>query len=533
MPLQIRRGTDAERLAMTVPLAQGELLYVTNTQKLYIGNGTTLAGSLTSVTGYTDADAKDAAAAIFTSGSHSGIGFSYNTATNVITATVDLSNYSGTINASSFKGTLVADDSTMLIDAIDGKINLDGTIKGNLIPDSNEAYDLGSPARRFRDLYLSGSSIELGNATITATGSAINLPAGSTIGGEPLNAANLLTQISANIIADDSTVIVNTTTKTVTAGGGFIGNVTGNVVGDVTGNVFTNFIDSTDSTAILVTPKLVLESDLDIGNDLTVNRTVFAGGGFFGNLSGNVTGNLTGSLTGNVIGNVNGNLTGNVDGNVIGNVTGNVSGNVFGDVIANDLSILVNSVSGLITGDVDSTNITAGSIVINKTPNTGGISIFSQASLDNDVDLFTIVTAHNTNTASGMSFTRSRGTLASPAPVGGGDGIFSFLFVGQNAVEPEIAASIDVSVDGFGAGTPGKIAFSTRSALGNLVERLSISARGTAAFGGMVQLRSYANEAAADAALNGAGNRVNGMMYYDLDLNKVRAVANGTWVDLH
>jgi GTPase SAR1 family protein len=70
---------------------------------------------------------KDAAAAIFTGGVHSGINFSYNTATDIITATVDLSNYTGTINASAFKGTLVADDSTLLVDAVDGKINLDGT----------------------------------------------------------------------------------------------------------------------------------------------------------------------------------------------------------------------------------------------------------------------------------------------------------------------------------------------------------------------------------------------------------------------
>ena len=152
MPLQIRRGTNAERLAMTVPLAQGELLYVTDDQRLYIGNGSTLGG--VQITGYTDNDAKDAAAGIFTGGSHSGIGFSYNTATNVMTATVDLSSYTGTINAASFKGTLVADDSTLLVDAVDGKINLDGTVKGNIIPDTNEAYDIGSASFRFKDLYI-------------------------------------------------------------------------------------------------------------------------------------------------------------------------------------------------------------------------------------------------------------------------------------------------------------------------------------------------------------------------------------------
>ncbi len=239
MPLQIRRGTEIERQAMAQPLASGELLYITDDQRLYIGNGSTLGG--VAITGYTNENAQDAVAPMFTHAGHSGISFVYNDASNIVTATLDLSNYQGTVNAASFKGTLVADDSTPLVDAIDGKIFLDGTVKGNIVPDANETYDIGSASFRFRDLYLSGSSIKLGNATINAVGSAVNLPVGSTIGGEPLNAPSQLTEISANVIADDSTVIVNTTTKVVTAGGGFVGNLTGNISGNVTGNL-TGFV---------------------------------------------------------------------------------------------------------------------------------------------------------------------------------------------------------------------------------------------------------------------------------------------------
>ena len=137
MPLQVRRGTDAERLAMTQPLATGELLYVTNEQKLYIGNGSTLGGI--QITGYTDGDAKDSAAEIFTDGAHTGIGFTYNTATNVITATVNLSDYAGTIRADAFKGSLFADDGSTiggqpLVDAISGTFNgnLVGNVTGNV-----------------------------------------------------------------------------------------------------------------------------------------------------------------------------------------------------------------------------------------------------------------------------------------------------------------------------------------------------------------------------------------------------------------
>ena len=47
---------------------------------------------------------------------------------------------------------------------------------GHVIPAANETYDLGSASNRFRDLYLSGSSIDLGGVSITSDGSNISLP---------------------------------------------------------------------------------------------------------------------------------------------------------------------------------------------------------------------------------------------------------------------------------------------------------------------------------------------------------------------
>lgn len=43
----------------------------------------------------------------------------------------------------------------------------DTYIAGNVLPITNESYDLGSPDLRFRDLYLSGSTIDLGGTLIT------------------------------------------------------------------------------------------------------------------------------------------------------------------------------------------------------------------------------------------------------------------------------------------------------------------------------------------------------------------------------
>ena len=143
MPLQIRRGTNAQRQAMTQALAQGELLYVTDDQRLYIGNGSTLGGI--QITGYTDEDAQDAAAQLFVNGApHTGITFSYNDAGAGLTAVVDLLNNTGTIGGV-FKGNVVAEDSTLLIDAASGQIvgpvfaNVTGNVTGNLTGNASSA----------------------------------------------------------------------------------------------------------------------------------------------------------------------------------------------------------------------------------------------------------------------------------------------------------------------------------------------------------------------------------------------------------
>ena len=57
----------------------------------------------------------------------------------------------------------------------------------SISPSTTEVYNLGSPTKRWKDLYLSGSTIYLGNAVITASGGAVNLPAGSTIAGSVLD----------------------------------------------------------------------------------------------------------------------------------------------------------------------------------------------------------------------------------------------------------------------------------------------------------------------------------------------------------
>ena len=199
MPLQIRRGTEAERTAMTQPLAQGELLYVTNDQRLYIGNGSTLGG--VQITGYTNEDAQDAAAQIFSNGTHTGITFTYNDTSASMSAVLDLSNFSGTVRADAFKGSVFADDGstiggTLLVDAVDGVLrgphigNVTGNVTGNV------AGVITGTA---------GSTL-VGNVTGNVTGNITGNVTGNVTG----NSIGYHTgDVSGSIFADDSTLLVD------------------------------------------------------------------------------------------------------------------------------------------------------------------------------------------------------------------------------------------------------------------------------------------------------------------------------------
>ncbi len=262
MPLQIRRGTEAERTAMTLPLSAGELLFVTNTERLYVGNGSTLGG--VPITGYTNEDAQDAVGAALVAGNatNGNIAFTYDSTAdtaNRINAAVNLSNYVGTIGATAVNANTVANDATVLVNVSTGAINLNGTVKGHVIPNANETYDLGSATYRFRDLYLSGSSIKLGSATITASGSAVDLPAGSTIAGAPIPGFGSGQNINANIIGDDSTVLVNTSTNT----------IQGTHVGIQRGNV-----QAGDSSVVFdATAKTIAATSITLGGYIGINGT--------------------------------------------------------------------------------------------------------------------------------------------------------------------------------------------------------------------------------------------------------------------
>lgn len=243
MPLQIRRGTEAERLAMVPKLANGELLWITDAKKLYIGDGTTASSALPPVTGFNAEDAQDAAAALFTtSPTHSAISFAYDDLAGKLTATVDLANYNGVIKASSFNGSVVADDSTTLVDAVLGLITGDvvGNVEGNLFSTNTGNIVLNTSA---------ATAVFTGNVTGNLVGNVTGNTTGYHTG-----------DVKGSVFADNSSILVDA------VDGIFFGTVD---TGDI--RITTDTITSTDLSIGTTTTPI---NSLQLHTDFLTYRTI-------------------------------------------------------------------------------------------------------------------------------------------------------------------------------------------------------------------------------------------------------------------
>ena len=192
MALQVRRGTNAERLGITP--AEGELIFTTDTKQLYVGDGST-AGGITSIAGTIDSLLADS--------------------TPQLGGTLDLNNHdiTGTGNINII-GTIQASGNINLGDGVGSDvINIGGVMSGDLVPNADATHDLGSTTAYWKEAFISQLTVD---SQITAE------------------------RVQADIIADDSTIVFNSATGQIAAAqitGTFTGNVIGSVTGNVTGNV--------------------------------------------------------------------------------------------------------------------------------------------------------------------------------------------------------------------------------------------------------------------------------------------------------
>ncbi len=93
---------------------------------------------------------------------------------------------------SSVLGGVIPDGTVITVNVLGG-ITLSGTFQTSLLPDTNVAYDLGSPTQRWRDLYLSNNSLYLDTYKVSVVGGQLSIDGTSVSGITSLTAGTGLT----------------------------------------------------------------------------------------------------------------------------------------------------------------------------------------------------------------------------------------------------------------------------------------------------------------------------------------------------
>ena len=114
---------------------------------------------------------------------------------------------STTVVALNATGATTLDGAVTLGNATGDDIVVTGRIASHVVPKTNDTYDLGTASLRYRELFLSGSTINLGGATISSDGTGTIsiaatgavLPSGSKIGSDNITVAGADGQIKRTI----------------------------------------------------------------------------------------------------------------------------------------------------------------------------------------------------------------------------------------------------------------------------------------------------------------------------------------------
>ena len=449
MALRLRRGTDAERLTIT-PLA-GEPIFTTDTKQLYIGDGATVGGIVVDTAGggalslgaLTDVDLLS-----------------------VAPTTNDVLKFDGAEWIPSADLTGVGGSST-LADLTDTNFTVaPGT--GDLLTFSGADW-VAQPISSLN------ASVLTGTATINVVG---------------------------NVIADDLSVIVNSTNKT----------LVGNLTGDVTGSS----INGTNIGGLAQAPQ---------DNPLRVYGYYDGTDGHFMSIArarGTVSA-PTNLLAGDTVGSIifadlaatasTAQIVGRVD----------PDGTPGATVAPGRLEFITSTNAGtpLVRAYIDY----AGTFVTNgihngRTPAPTGIPFYS------------LVNTNVVSAGARLLMRRSRGTYETPLTVVDGDAIHRLTFGAHDGSGYVDSAFITARVDGtVSTGVmPTSIDVITTTQAGGPSTNASFRADSHTEFNGAVKLAVYADDTARDAAVTAPEA---GMMIFNTTLTKFQGYTGSAWVDFN
>lgn len=554
MALRLRRGTDAQRQLITP--TEGELIYVTDTTELYVGDGTTQGGvRITGEVVNTITALNDVDAAL----SQDGDILQYDSATGDWVAGElpigDLSNVD-TVSTPPTDGSILNYDADSQSWVVGSPLGADSSLGG-----LNNVSERADTASTLDFLTYSYEADEWGPTDITDLTFKINIRASDSSllldsDNDQFN-GNVVGDVTGNLtgIVTGNVVQPGTDDVIVDANNGQIfASVFGTFDGDVTGSVFAD-----DSALMIDGVNAKVVGPIDTNSFNLTGDAIISGGVFASTLQGDLTGDVTGDAAGDHTGTFTGsiNATGTFDGDVTGSVfadnstavidgvTGDVVGNVINaSVISDNIrggdvrvgGTLSNSVQALGTNDLLlSTETDTNLVIVPRNVRIGGTTATipdTTLNVFNDTqNVFAAVLNHASDSSNSVAFAvqKARGNKAAPTAVQSGDILGAFIPRGYNGSSYANAGGIRTVANGSPStnNVPAQVEIITFNSSGVPSAKLTVQDSGTTEFAGPAQLVSLTTTE------RDALTAANGMMIYNETTNKVQARAGGSWVDLH
>ena len=467
MSLRIRRGTDAQRQTLTFD--QGEVVYTTDTKKVYIGDGVSAGG-------------------VNILANSAGQGVTFNPTTQAFdfsTNNLGLTTSAVSEGANKYFTPQRAQDAAAALFTNVGSPATTGTITGTVATGTVTLLATPSPLLEQGEKF---SVIGTGGGGLTAGGTFYVI---SNIGTSVILANSLANAMSSTAITTLSTASLTGTTF---SSGGI------NVGITFTYDSVTHTMTANSSGVTSV----VTDTSPSLGGNLTLNSRNITG---TGNLDIVGTIKATTGLGGNLpLNSFNINGTGGIS------ITGTVSATT---VSGSTISIS----SGGTLSSSGAVNINIPSLLyFNSAPAVG-------------TSFITYLTASADTLGSAITSAKSRGTIFSPSAVLNGDILGSNSFAGFTGSAFTGGASIQCLVNGtVSAGVlPSKLTFNVNDSAGTSVNPVTVNASNVT-FTKPPIVPIFADASARDAAISPA---TAGMIVFLTSTTKFQGYTGGAWADLN